>query len=386
MGEKLKEGAKNLLTCQVVEGSVDKPTTVLVAGKEKLAINSKFYQIFREYQELSVRYDGVHRAVWVYYKPGLRPCFSEIILREALAIQRSVIAYFQSINEGDGQPAIRFLVQASQVPGIFNLGGDLDLFVKLIVERDGDKLFEYAKNCVDICYLNAVNLNLPITTISLVTGLALGGGFEAALSGSILIAEKNSEMGFPEIRFNLFPGMGAYSLLARIAGGRVAEKMIASGRIYSAWELYEMNVVHEIADTGQGVETVERFMRQMSRVDNGFQALQQVKQRVNPINYEELIDVTRLWVEAALRLTPHDLRMMEKLVNAQIAKVSPRDERRKLSLMRTRQDRRFIAFEELSYPFVTWSGEVVTHDRRRPGRDRRGTEDSENGDSANSAA
>jgi hypothetical protein len=66
--------------------------------------------------------------------------------------------------------------------------------------------------------------------------------------------------------------------------------------------------------------------------------------------------------------------MMERLVSAQIAKVAPRDERRKLSLMRTRQDRRFIAYEELSYPFVTWSGEVVTHDRRRPGRDRRGCE------------
>ena len=55
------------------------------------------------------------------------------------------------------------------------------------------------------------SFNLPFTTISLVQGDALGGGFEAALCGDIIIAEKQARFGFPEVLFNLFPGMGAYN-------------------------------------------------------------------------------------------------------------------------------------------------------------------------------
>jgi len=54
----------------------------------------------------------------------------------------------------------------------------------------------------------ANNLFLPLTTISLAQGDALGGGFEAALSCSVIIAERRARFGFPEVMFNLFPGMG----------------------------------------------------------------------------------------------------------------------------------------------------------------------------------
>src|SRR3972149_4441233 len=57
-----------------------------------------------------------------------------------------------------------------------------------------------------------------LTTISLVQGDALGGGFETALSSDVIIAEQSAAMGLPEVLFNLFPGMGAYSLLTRRIG------------------------------------------------------------------------------------------------------------------------------------------------------------------------
>ena len=49
-------------------------------------------------------------------------------------------------------------------------------------------------------------------------GECLGGGFEAALSSDVIVAEKSARFGFPEILFNLFPGMGAYSFLERKIG------------------------------------------------------------------------------------------------------------------------------------------------------------------------
>jgi DSF synthase len=58
-------------------------------------------------------------------------------------------------------------------------------------------------------YENIIHLDRDVTTIALVQGDALGGGFETALSSNVLIAERSAKLGFPEILFNLFPGMGA---------------------------------------------------------------------------------------------------------------------------------------------------------------------------------
>ena len=110
------------------------------------------------------------------------------------------------------------------MPGVFNLGGDLDLFKQLIEARDRAGLLRYGRACIDVLYRNYIGHDLPVTTISLVQGECLGGGFEAALSSDVIIAEKSARFGFPEILFNLFPGMGAYSFLDRQIGQRGAEE------------------------------------------------------------------------------------------------------------------------------------------------------------------
>ena len=55
----------------------------------------------------------------------------------------------------------------------------------------------------------------------------------------MLIAERGAKMGFPEMLFNLFPGMGAYSLVARKAGPRVAEDLILNARVLPAEKMHE---------------------------------------------------------------------------------------------------------------------------------------------------
>lgn len=319
-----------------------------------------FYKIFCNYQEISVRYDVHHRAIWCYYNPAPRPCFSMTMLQEIRQIQQSIINYFNTMESGS-EPLVRYQIYCSQVPGVFNLGGDLALFVQLIKDKNRQQLSDYAKQCIELCYLNAVNLHLPFTTIALVEGAALGGGFEMALSSNVLIATENAEMGFPEIRFNLFPGMGAYSFLARMCGMANAERMITSGVTYSARELYDMGIVQFLAETNNGQEGVKKFIRKHQRSSNGRRALQQVRQCYHPIDYQELEDITEIWVEAALRLENKDLRMMDRLVKAQLVKMSKQKGK---SLLRAKQDRRFVG-EEVSFPLTNWSGETILLDRRK---------------------
>jgi DSF synthase len=128
-------------------------------------------------------------------------------------------------------------------------------------------------------------------------------------------------MGMPEILFNLFPGMGACSLLARRIGLRAAEELILSGKIMSAAELHKLGVVDVIATDGQGETAVRNWIAKNAKRRNGMQAVFRARQFIHPVTREELDGIVGLWVDAALRLSERDLRMMSRLVRAQMRRV-----------------------------------------------------------------
>ena len=107
-------------------------------------------------------------------------------------------------HQGQAKP-VHYAVLKSGHPDYFSLGGDLEHFRSCIIRQDRSALHQYSKLCLDIMYEWATTLNGHSTTIALIQGRALGGGFETALSADFLIAEEQSEFGFPEIMFGLFP-------------------------------------------------------------------------------------------------------------------------------------------------------------------------------------
>ena len=187
----------------------------------------------------------------------------------------------------------------------------------LIKSHDRDTLLRYAKLCIDNIYSRICNYHSPMTTISLVQGEALGGGFETALASNVIIAERRSRMGLPEILFNLFPGNGAYSLLARRVGMKRAEEMILSGRVYTAEELHEAGIVDVLAEDGTGEAAVRDYIRRNERRRNGMQAVFSCRQHFHPVTHEELLNIANVWVSAALRLEDKDLKLMSRLARAQ---------------------------------------------------------------------
>jgi len=262
------------------------------------------------YQEVTPYVDQKYHVAWCYMHAASGPCFTTTLLDE-------LHDWSQALCDQRVQADIRYHVVASRIPGIYNLGGDLKLFRRLIQQRDRDSLLAYGKKCIDVLYANIVHFNRPITTISLVQGDALGGGFEGALSSDVIIAEKGTQMGFPEILFNLFPGMGAFSLLSRKLDPKRAERMILSGKLFSAEELHDMGLVDILAEKGDGELAVYDYIRRENRARNGFLALREVRDAMNPISYDELLRTVEIWVETALKLDARDLRMMERLVSRQ---------------------------------------------------------------------
>ncbi len=255
-----------------------------------------------------------------YMNPEPRPCFNKTCMSELFQSQSSLETMQGEVLVNGKINQANYLVLASDVPGIFNLGGDLSVFGELIRSKARDNLLSYAKLCINNVW-TFYNMQAPVTTVSLVQGQAMGGGFEAALAAHVMVAEKSAVMGLPEVLFNLFPGMGALSFLSRKIGMQAAEKMVRSGKIYTGEELYQMGVVDVLAEDGQGAYALNNWIKKNHRFLNSFQAINRAKQRVNPLTLEELYDITEIWVDAALRLDERNLKVMERLVRAQDSKV-----------------------------------------------------------------
>ncbi len=282
-----------------------------------------------QYQELDVRYDSEQRAVWCYIWPTSRPNCTPALLAEVQHLLHAIEQQVRSKPDNTKHDTLRYLISASRVPGVFNLGGDLSLFLKLIRASDREGLYHYAKSSIDVAY---ASYHLPITTIALVQGDAFGGGFEGALMNRVLIAERQARMGLPDVLFNLLPIL-AYSLLARRLDPARAERLILSGRTYSAEDLHEMGVVDVLAEDGHGEEAVRAYMKKQNRANNTYQAIHKVRQAYRPISYDELTQVAKIWVDTALQLDERDLRVMERLAQSQekLVILKPRAEAKQLA-------------------------------------------------------
>lgn len=272
------------------------------------------------FQQIKTRFDNEFGVMWSIMQPEPRPCFTTTCLNNLLQHHAYLQGAKGQIFSQGKLEQVNYLVLASSIDGVFNLGGDLSVFRALIQAQDRAHLLEYAKLCVDNLW-TFYNMQAPITTIALVQGQAMGGGFESALSAHVLIAEKSAAMGLPEVLFNLFPGMGALSFLSRKIGMPAAEKMVRSGKIYTGEELYQMGVVDVLAEDGQGEYALNNWIKKNHRSLNSFQAINHAKQRVNLLTEAELYDITEVWVDAALRLDERNLKVMDRLVRAQNSKV-----------------------------------------------------------------
>ena len=272
---------------------------------------------FNQFKHLEIRVVPENNSVWVYLNAKPRACITLTLLEELREFQSQLIQYEGRLPWEGNLVDIKYHIVTSRHP-VFSFGGDLDHFMDCIQKNDRDALTKYARDCIDTMYPNLNGFGSDITTISLVHGNALGGGVEAALSSHVMIAERRAEMGLPEVLFNLFPGMGAYNLLAQRINAATAEKMMLSGRLYSAEELYGMGIVDYLADDGEGVSAVNSFIRADNKRQNARNAIRKVRQRVNPVDYQELLDICDIWVNAAFNLGERDLKTMSRLVRSQL--------------------------------------------------------------------
>lgn len=266
---------------------------------------------------LAVRLDSSLDTLWVSLQP---------VPGRPLNFSPELLAGFERlldrIEENDWRwqdgSRLHYLVLTSDHPRHFALGGDLAYFQSCIQSGNAGALRAYSMRCLELIRRIFAAAH-EVTTVTLVQGRALGGGFEAALSATHLIAERGAQFGFPEIAFGTFPCSGGMTLLSNRIGLRRAAAFMRNARVHTAAELHAQGVVDELCEPGEGPAAVQRFIAEHRRRYNARMALQRAEARMGGFDLAEMRTVVEDWVATAMALSAEERRVLDTLVRMQAA-------------------------------------------------------------------
>jgi enoyl-CoA hydratase len=153
------------------------------------------------------------------------------------ALSQAVMGELATALEAcDGDPRVRCAVLWGG-PRVFAAGADVQEFAG---QTPGDMIRNYR-------FLEWERIRRVATPIiAAVSGYALGGGCELAMTCDIIIAAETAQFGQPEIQLGLMPGAGGTQRLTRAVGKSRAMEMILTGRRISAQEALAAGLVARV--------------------------------------------------------------------------------------------------------------------------------------------
>ena len=269
---------------------------------------------------LATRLDSSLDTLWVSLQPvpGRPLNFSPELLAAFERLLDRIEGNRWNWQEDSRESRLHYLVLTSSHPRHFALGGDLAYFQSCIESGNAGALRAYSMRCLELIR-RIFSAAHEVTTVSLVQGRALGGGFETALSASHLIAERGAEFGFPEIAFGTFPCTGGMTLLSNRIGLRRAAAFMRNARIHSAADLHALGLVDELCEPGEGPAVVQRFIAEHRRRYKARMALQRAEARMGVFDLLEMRTVVEDWVGTAMALSAEERRVLDTRVSMQAA-------------------------------------------------------------------
>jgi enoyl-CoA hydratase len=204
------------------------------------------------------------------------------------------MAELVSVERGDGSdvPAAVATVRLNRPPmnalntqmqeelrsAAVQLGADAS--VRAVVIYGGEKVFaagadvkEFAGQDHAQMMLDAGRLSsalsalaaLPKPVIAAVTGYALGGGCELALTADFRVSADNARWGQPEILLGIIPGAGGTQRLPRLIGPAKAKDLVYSGRFVDAAEALQLGLVDVVVPAAEVYPTALTMAAKFAR-------------------------------------------------------------------------------------------------------------------------
>jgi DSF synthase len=189
-------------------------------------------------------------------------------------------------------------------------------------------MLKYALDCVHMGHVFNTGFEGTISTTSVVKGLALGGGLEGAACCQTIICEEGSTLQLPEIKFGMFPGMGAISYLTRRAPAQDVRRMVETGEAVDLQAAFRIGMIDELTPVGAGMAAAHQ---RNERLAQGFHARMATRYALALAQGPSLIEletIARAWVDVAFKIDPRDIRLMQKLAGHQLKRAASSDESR----------------------------------------------------------
>ena len=141
--------------------------------------------------------------------------------------------------------------------GTFCSGGDLKTVKAVMDPEQGVIMSEFMQDCLTRLY------QLPLLSVALLEGSALGGGAEMAVSCDFRVATKDASIGFVQSRMGVSPGWGGGVRLVDLVGRTKALKLLMSGQVLSSQEALRIDLVNDILPhTSHLVDHTKEWMAQ----------------------------------------------------------------------------------------------------------------------------
>src|SRR5690606_41224084 len=195
-------------------------------------------------------------------------------------LQKSSVNKFNRLTLQELEDAVA-VVAASDLPGLicssgkdsFIVGADIGEFTTLF-RMPAVELQRWARRCNAI--FSALE-DLAIPTVSIIDGVALGGGFELCLATDYRIASARGRFGFPEVGLGICPGFGGTVRAPRVMDPTRAVEWISGGRQYSAEHALSVGASDELVARDHLRAAGEASIRFRGAAANHVPALRETK-------------------------------------------------------------------------------------------------------------
>ncbi len=157
---------------------------------------------------------------------------------------------------------------------------------------------------------------LPIPTVSLIDGQALGGGFEFCLATDYRLATRAAVLGFPEVSLGICPGFGGTVRAPRIMDLQAALSWIVSGQSHTANEALAAGAIDALVDAQMlleaGIEQIEQALRQPD-VWQQERRMRQAARGADDASAAAMAAVRAQWQAAGPNLNPAPAQVLQLL-------------------------------------------------------------------------